>query len=155
MLIIRNFKFQLQGFQNRVFVSRNDVVFQSGFHGGSVRVIVFGDAWCASRSFEKVLMRELINPKVNTERIQQVNFILENFSVVTRLETHVLVHFFGGGVFVRLTRFVGLSADPFRVHPEESNHFIEQCLFIPCDFAVFPGTSEHPANQFFSVLCID
>ena len=75
-----------------MFIRRDDFVFHGRFDGGSVGVVVFGDGFGGSGSLQERVVSQLVNTKVNSKRVQQVDFILQNFAIVKGLEDHVVVH---------------------------------------------------------------
>ena len=100
-------------------------------------------------------MRDLVNAKVDPKRIEQIDFILKYFSVVKCLKNHVKIDFFRWWYFERFSRFVGESPHAFGVHAEEFNDLVEEGLFVPRDFPVFPRSGVHSAHEGFTVLGID
>ena len=89
-----------------MFVNRDDLVLHGRSYGGSISVVLLGLRRAVSCFFEKGVVGELVDTKVYSKGVQQVNFLLYDFPIVKRLEDHFVVDLLGRRYLQRFSRLV-------------------------------------------------
>ena len=75
-----------------MFVNRDNLVLHGRSYGGSISVILLGLRRAVSCFFKKGVVGELVNAKMHSKGVQQVNFLLYDLPIVKGLEDHFVVN---------------------------------------------------------------
>ena len=75
-----------------MFVNRDNLVLHGRSYGGSISMILLGLRRAVSCFFKKGVVGELVNAKMYSKGVQQVNFLLYDFPIVKGLEDHFVVN---------------------------------------------------------------